>query len=110
MAVVTVVAGLVTIPATALASVHDCHVPSSMAGGEDGLNELVGNLSVRNMSCSEALHAIDIATLLRSGNVRTPHFGCYTLKVWTLSGTHLGAEVRCVHQSPYKAFRFNWFT
>lgn len=110
MAMVTVVAGIVAIPATASASVHDCNVPSSMAGGEDGLNELVGNLSVRNMACSEALHAIDIGTLLRSGNVRTPHFGCYTLKVWTSSGTHTGAEVRCVHQSPYKAFRFLWAT
>jgi len=100
-------------PSMANASVHGCHVPSRMANGEQAPRnhpELIGNLSVRNMSCQEALHAIDISVLLPNGDIRTPRFGCHILKTYRSFGTVLGAEIHCTHRKPSKAFRFSWGT
>lgn len=68
----------------------------------------IGNLSVRNMSCSAAHRAISRGRLLRSGNIRTRGFYCYPLKRYRQGGTVLGADIRCV--SGTRAFRFSWAT
>ena len=101
------------VPALAGASVHGCHVPPAMANGEQAPRnhpELIFKVSVRNMSCQEALHAIDISVLLSNGDIRTPRFGCHLLNTYRSFGTILGADIRCAHRSPSKAFRFSWGT
>jgi hypothetical protein len=112
-AAIVLLVGAAAVASMANASVHGCHVPSAMANGEQAPRnhpELIGNLSVRNMSCQEALHAIDISLLLPNGNIRTPHFGCHMLKTFRSLGTVLGADIRCAHRRPSKVFRFSWGT
>jgi hypothetical protein len=96
---------------SASAYTRGCHYP--FEGGYGPINDRsmnIGNLSVRNMRCRDALHAINVSRLLRSGDIRTPHFGCRKLRTYSSGGTILGAIIRCVHSSPYRAFRFSWAT
>ena len=86
------------------AAVRSCHYP--FEGGYGPVNDRsmnISGVSARNMSCSDALHAITISTLLRNGNIRTPHFGCYRQRTFRSSGSVLGADIRCIHRTPYKS-------
>jgi hypothetical protein len=112
-AVIVLLVGAAAVPSMANANVHGCHVPSAMANGEQAPRnhpELIGKLSVRNMSCQKALHAIDISVLLPNGDIRTPRFGCHMLKTYRSFGTVLGADIRCAHRRPSNSFRFLWGT
>lgn len=94
-----------------MAAVRSCHYP--FEGGYGPVNDRsmnIGGVSARNMSCSKALHAIVVSTLLRNGDIRTPHFGCYRLRTFRSFGSVVGADIRCVHRIPYRAFRFSWAT
>jgi hypothetical protein len=63
--------------------------------------EYVFDLSVRNMTCSEAIHALHNADLVGwPPNLRTRGFECHIL-----TGGGGGGTDRCVHNRPYKAFR-----
>lgn len=101
--------GIIATPASA--NVHGCHYPSGH-GPRNDPSMRVGNVTVRNMSCHGALTAISNSRLLRSGNISTPHFGCQLLKTYSPNGgrTILGADIRCSHRRPSKAFRFSWAT
>jgi hypothetical protein len=102
----------IAIPTAASASVKGCSVPPSWAQGiavPRNHPELIGRVSVRNMTCSTGLRAIGRSRLLySSGNISTPGFYCYTLKVYQSGGVVLGANVRCV--SGARALRFSWVT
>ena len=96
---------------SASAYTRGCYYP--FEGGYGPINDRsmnIGDVSVRNMRCRDALHAINVSRLLRNGNIRTPHFGCRKLRTYSSRGTVLGAVIRCVHSSPYRAFRFSWAT
>jgi hypothetical protein len=63
--------------------------------------EYVVDLSVRNMTCREAIQALHNADLVGwPPNLRTRGFKCQIL-----TGGGGGATDRCVHNRPYKAFR-----
>jgi hypothetical protein len=67
----------------------------------NGRQEYVFDLSVRNMTCSSAIHALHNATLIGwPPNLRTSGFKCHIL-----SGGGGGATDRCVHNRPYQALR-----
>jgi hypothetical protein len=102
----------IAIPTAASASVKGCSVPPFWAQGiavPRNHPELIVGVSVRNMTCSAGLRAIGRSRLLfSSGNIATPGFYCYTLKVYQSGGDVHGAEVRCV--SGARALRFSWVT
>ena len=95
--------------ASASANTHGCYYPYGH-GPQNDQNVPIGNVSVQNMSCREALTAISNGTLLRNGNLRTPHFGCHILSSGHAGNVLTGADIRCSHRSPSKAFRFSWAT
>jgi hypothetical protein len=80
------------------------------AGPRNDIGVQIGDVSVRAMTCSAGLRAISNSKLLRSGDIATPGFYCYTLKRFIPAGYDqpLGANVRCV--SGARAFRFGWAT
>jgi hypothetical protein len=63
--------------------------------------EYLSDLSVRNMTCAQAIHALHHAYLVGwPPTIRAGGFGCYILQ-----GGEGGATDRCVHNRPYRAFR-----
>lgn len=102
VAVVAVVAATtsLSLASAAGARVRSCPPHSSTFDFRNG-QEYVADLSVRNITCREAVHALHDAYLIGwSPNLHTPGFHCYIVE-----GGGGGATDGCVHRLTHKAFR-----
>ena len=89
-----------TLADAAGARVRLCPPHSGLFDFRNG-QEYVADLSVRNMTCRQAVHAIHDAQLIGwPPNLHTPGFHCYIVE-----GGGGGATDRCVHRRTHKAFR-----
>lgn len=99
-ATVAVAALSLGIVATAGASVRSCPIHAGLFNFRND-QEYIGDLTVRNMTCRQAIRALHSAYLVGwPPKLRTGGFHCRVLE-----GGGGGAIDRCVHNRPYKAFR-----
>ena len=86
--------------AAAGARVRSCPLHTGLFNFRNG-QEYVSDLSVRNMSCHQAVHALHNAHLIGwPPNPRAGRFRCHIIQ-----GGYAGATIRCVHHHPYRVFR-----
>ena len=82
------------------ARMRSCPPHSGLFDFRNG-QEYVADLSVRNMTCREAVHALHDAHLIGwPPNLHTPGFHCHIVE-----GGGGGATDRCVQRRTHKAFR-----